>query len=86
MKNHYYVVRQIEGMDLYAAYYGPYDTATGASRVAKRMQKTLPVGTPLQWVVADEDGAKQHDALGVHALYYRKKSATDKSWLGSFVL
>jgi hypothetical protein len=63
----YFVMRKIEGFDLFAAYYGPF-TQVGALRVAKRLTSYMPVGTPEQWCVADLAGAKDHDSLGVHAL------------------
>lgn len=67
MKRNYFVMRKLEGMELFAAYYGPY-TQRGALRVANRLNGYMPAGTPEQWWVADEAGAKDNDTLGVHAL------------------
>lgn len=63
----YFVMRKCEGMEIFAAYYGPY-THRGALRVANRLNNYLPAGTPAQWWVADEPGAKDSDTLGVHTL------------------
>jgi hypothetical protein len=70
MKNNYYVMQKIEGFELFAAYYGPF-TNRGASRIANRLNGYMPAKNSKQWWVADEAGAKDHDALGVSALNLR---------------